>query len=115
MNLGAFHTWLNTSGPTAWVIMFASVILLVASAERLYFLFFEYAVKADEALASIRTAVLARDYAKALQICNTSTASPDLLVIKSGLMAVDHGREAMKSALGGAVLEVSRAVEKRVP
>lgn len=112
--MSAIRIFIDHAGITAWLIIIAAVILVVAAIERIYFLYFEYSVKAEQPLAAIRTAVLNREYAKALQICNTSPSCPELMVIKAGLMAVDHGREAMKSALGGAALEISHAVEKRI-
>jgi biopolymer transport protein ExbB len=115
LSLGAVRFWLEAGGATAWIIIFAFVVLLVTGFERLTFLFFKYSFDANEALEQIRQAVLARDYTRAIQICNAQPNAPDLVVIKAGLLAMEHGREAMKSSLGGAVLEVSRACEKRVP
>lgn len=115
MNLAAFREWLELAGVTAYVMVFSGVVLLVLSIERLMFLYIEYARKNEEALGAIRLAVLARDYAKAIQICNVTQISPEISIVKAGLMAVDHGREAIRSALGGAVLDVSRSVERRVP
>lgn len=114
MNFGAFHFWLSSGGLTAWLIIFAFGVLIVTSLERLYFLYMEYSFRSDEAMGAVRQAVLQREYTKALQVCNAHPNSPDLTVAKAGLLAVEHGREAMKSALGGAVLEVSAKVEKRV-
>ena len=113
--LKTINFWLNAGGPVAWAIVFTGVILLVTGAERLRFLFLKYSFRAEEALGAIRQAVLARDYTKALQICNSHPSAPDLMVVKSGLLAVEHGREAMKSALGASALEVARNCEKRVP
>lgn len=115
MSLSAVHFWLGAGGAIAWSIVFCFVILLITGAERLNFLFFKYSFKADDALESIRQAILARDYMRAIQICNMQPNAPDLIVVKAGLLAMEHGREAMKSALGGAVLEVERRCEKRVP
>lgn len=113
--MAALKFWLEAGGAPAWTIVFSFVVLLVAGWERLNFLFFKYSFHANEALESIRQAVLAREYTKAIQICNAHPSAPDLMVVKAGLLAMEHGREAMKSAIGGAVLEVSRNVEKRVP
>jgi biopolymer transport protein ExbB/TolQ len=107
--------WINQGGVTTYCIIFAFIILLTTGFERLRFLFFRYSFIADEALEAVRQAVLARDYTRAFQVCNTHPGSPDLQVVKAGLLAMEHGREAMKSSLGGAVLEVSRSCEKRVP
>jgi biopolymer transport protein ExbB/TolQ len=115
MNLAAIRFWLEAGGATAWIIIFAFVVLIVTGLERLNFLFFKFSFNAEDALESIRQAVLAREYTKAIQICNAHPGAPDLIVVKAGLLAMEHGREAMKSSLGGAVLEVQRACEKRVP
>ena len=109
----ALRFFIEIGGMTAILLIITAVILMVASADRLYFLYSKFSRNVDESLIKIRESVLKRDYAQALQICN-SAAAPQLSVVKAGLIAVDNGREAMKSALGGAVLEVSRLTEKRV-
>ena len=109
----ALSFFIEIGGITAILLIITAVILMVASADRLYFLYSKFSRNVDESLIKIRESVLKRDYAHALQICN-SAAAPQLSVVKAGLIAVDNGREAMKSALGGAVLEVSRLTEKRV-
>lgn len=107
--------WLESGGITAWLIVVSGVILVVAGYDRISFLYLKYAMNADEALGVIRDQILKRDYTAALQVCNRSVAAPELAVVKAGLIAVEHGREAMKSSLGAAVLEVSRKCEKRIP
>ena len=107
--------FLDSGGFTAWLILGSALILVVLAYDRIRFLYFQYSFDASQALEKIREAVLRRNYTQALQICNARTHSPELSVIRSGLIAVEHGREAMKSALGGAVLEVSSLVEVRLP
>jgi biopolymer transport protein ExbB len=106
---------LETGGMATWFILASAIILIVVGAERLIFLFLKFSYKSTEALGMIRQSVLKRDYTKAIQICNSKNDAPDLNVIKAGLMAVEHGREAIKSALGGAILNISKKTEKRVP
>ena len=102
-------------GVATYFILFSAAILLVIAFERFSFLYLQFAVKSSEALNQIRQAVLRRDYTKAVQICNSNEKAPELNVVKAGLLAVEHGREAIKSALGGALLDVSKKVERRVP
>lgn len=106
---------LSQGGVATYFILFSGFILILLTFERLGFLYFQFSVRSKEALNQIRLAVLKRDYTKAVQICNSNESAPELKVVKSGLLAVEHGREAIKSALGGALLEVSKKVEKRVP
>lgn len=116
MNLIEKISFLFDKGGFAfYLIAFSGITLLILSFERLNFLYFQYYFNSKEALSRIRQAVLKRDYTAAIQICNSNLNAPDLQVVKVGLLAMEHGREAIKSALGGAVLDVSKKVEKRVP
>lgn len=105
---------LKEGGVTAWVILLAGVLLIVVVVERVYFLFYKYSVDAEHALARLRESILKKSYTEALQICNSVNDSPELGVAKMGLLAAEHGREAMRSALGGAILEVTKNCEKRI-
>ncbi len=106
--------WLEAGGPVAWTIVLTGILLLVTSYERFRYLFVKCSYRSEEALGMVRAAVMKRDYARAMQICDTVPNAPDLSVVKSGLLAVEHGREAMRSALGASALEVARSCEKRV-
>lgn len=105
---------LKEGGITAWIILLAGILLLVVAIERGYFLFFKYSVDVEQAIQKIRNFILRKSYTEAIQVCNAIMDSPELNVAKTGLLAAEHGREAMRSALGGAVLEVTKNVEKRV-
>lgn len=105
----------DKGGFAFYLISFSALTLIFISIERLNFLYLKYYFNSKEALNKIRQCILKRDYTSAIQICNSNLNAPDLQVVKVGLLAMEHGREAIKSALGGAVLEVSKKVEKRVP
>lgn len=113
--MNAVNEFVGRGGFTAFFMIIAAVVLIVASIERLTFLYFRFSFQAGQTLLRIREAVLHREYTKALQICNDNPTAPQLSVMRAGLIAVEHGREAMRSALGGAVLLVSRRCERRVP
>lgn len=106
--------FLKVGGFTAVFLILTAVILLVCSVERLAVLYVKFSKNVDDLLIKIRESVLQRDYSQALQICNSVPDAPETSVLKAGLIAVDNGREAMKSALGGAVLEVTRQCERRI-
>jgi biopolymer transport protein ExbB/TolQ len=112
--MGAIELLLKHGGVTGWVIMLLGVLLAVVTLERVYFLFFKYSVDVDQALQKIRNFILRKAYTEAIQVCNSIHDSPELSVVKIGILAAEHGREAMKSALGGAILEVSKNCERRV-
>lgn len=105
---------LKHGGVTGWVILLLGVLLTVVTLERIYFLYFKYSIDVDQALQKIRNFILKKSYTEAVQVCNSVHDSPELNVVKVGILAAEHGREAMKSALGGAILEVSKNCERRI-
>lgn len=112
--MGVLDTLLNHGGFATYLILGAATALLVIGTDRLLALYFRLSYNATAALTTIRGYILERKYTEALQVCNAKANAPDITVVKAGIMAVENGREAMKSALGGAILEVSHRCEKRV-
>ncbi len=101
-------------GFAAYLIFGAGAVLAIIGFERLVVLFFGMSFNVKGSIVTIRSLILDKRYTDAIQICDKRPNSPEMSVIKSGLVAVENGREAMKSALGGAVLEVSHKCEARV-
>lgn len=106
--------FVEQGGVAAFLIVVSGVAWLVLSAERLWYLYFEASFDARAALESARRFVLQRAYMRAIQVCNQEPRSPELSVVRAGLMAVENGREAMKSSLSAAILDVSRSCEARL-
>ena len=105
---------LMSHGLSGYLIIGAGIFCLIISAERLRYLFFEVAFESSESLKAAKDAIFKRKYSEAFQLCSQQANNPELKVLKEGLLAVENGREAMRSALTGAVLEVSRDCEKRL-
>ncbi|MFZ4404226.1 MAG: MotA/TolQ/ExbB proton channel family protein [Pseudobdellovibrionaceae bacterium] len=105
--------FLNEGGFTAYLILAAGISLLILAIDRLRYLYFGISPAGDNAIKNISQYVLKRDYTTALQICNSSKDVPELEVVKAGLLAVESGREAMKSSLGAAIVDISKKCEKR--
>lgn len=101
-------------GFTAYLIAFAGLSLIVIGFERLMYLYVRIKPATDQILTQLQMLIQGRKYMEAIQICNDIRNVPQIQVIKSGLLAVDSGREAMKSALGSAVVEVVKDCEKRI-
>lgn len=107
--------FLNEGGFTSYLTFACAIFLIIISIERLYYLYFGLKTLGNSTVEQLKNFVLKREYTSALQICNSSQHIPQLKVIKAGLLAVDSGREAMKSALGGTLVEITEECEKRVP
>lgn len=106
--------FLVEGGFTAYFIFFAGISLLLLSFERIKFLFFKIKKVDVESVNELNQAVLKRQYTKALQLCGGANESPEMQIVKTGLMAVDSGREAMKSALTGTIVDTTKSCEKNV-
>jgi biopolymer transport protein ExbB/TolQ len=113
--ISAIEKFLQEGGITSYMTAAAAIFLLFLAIDRIYYLFFKLRPADEKLLFDVNKRVLSRDYNGALQICNSTQNVPELNVIKQGLMAVESGREAMKSALSGAVFEINKTCEKRVP
>ena len=117
MNEGGsgFEVLIHNGGFAAYLIMGSALTLFVVGSERIVTLFFRLSFNTRNSVENIRARILEKKYTEALQVCNAQPNAPEIAVIKAGLMAVENGREAMKSALSGAVLEVNHKTEARLP
>lgn len=106
--------FVREGGLTSIMLLSTAFILIIVSATRLYYLYFVLKPAGDTALQSVSKHVLKKEYTAALQACNSGNNIPEYEVIKAGLMAVDSGREAMKSSLGAATVDLMKNCEKNV-
>jgi biopolymer transport protein ExbB len=112
--MSAFEILVDRGGFAAYLIFVAGALLAIIGVERVVTLFFRMSFNVKGSVATIRSLILDKKYTDAIQVCNKNPTAPELSTISAGLTAVESGREAMKSALGGAVLEVTHRCEKRV-
>jgi len=112
--MNAIQTLTEHGGFAAYLIFAAGLVLFVVAAERLTALYFRMSYNVKGSLGTIRGMVLEKRYTDAIQVCDKEPNSPEMSVVKAGLMAVENGREAMKSALGSEVLNVSHKCDIRV-
>jgi len=110
-----FKTFLTQGGLTAYMILAAGLALALLSIERFKYLFLELKILSPGTMDDLKSQILKKQYTQAIQVCNAANNSPELELYKSGLLAVESGREAMKSALGGAVVEIEKNCERRLP
>ena len=106
--------FIQEGGVASCLILFAGLVLLMVAAERIKYLFFSVSTDSEEALKRLESLVGSRAYFQAIQLCNQQRHNVQLEVLRSGLIAADSGREAMKSALGASILEVTQNCEARL-
>jgi len=112
--VSGFTSFLQQGGVGTYLIVIAGLLFLVIGTERIIALFFRLSYNTDASVESVREHVVAKRYTNALQVCNANPQAPDLSVIKSALMSVENGREAMRSGLGASLLEVTHRCESRL-
>ena len=110
----AINILLTQGGLTAYAIIVAGFLMIIMAIDRGLVLFFGMSFNVRSSLESIRSHILQKRYTDAIQVCNSQPNAPEIGVVKAGLIAVENGREAMKSALGGAVLDVTHRSEARI-
>jgi biopolymer transport protein ExbB/TolQ len=108
------HFLIKHGGITAYIIIILFVLLMLIGFERIYILYFKLSYDMKPFLEKIQALVKKRDYPGAIQLCNTTHQTPETIVLKAALMASENGREAMKSAIGAAVLNVTSLTGARM-
>jgi biopolymer transport protein ExbB len=106
--------FVSTAGIAGYSLVIAAIILFVIGTERFMKFYLVYAGNVRSEMEAIRNYILKREYTSALQVCDTRARLPAMQVVKAGLLAAENGREAMRSALGAALLEATHKVEARL-
>ncbi len=112
--MSGLNVLIEHGGVAAYLIFFSGVILFIIGIERLTVLFLKMSFNVRGSLVAIRGMILDKKYTDAIQICDKQPNAPEMSVVKAGLVSVENGREAMKSALGAAILEITHKCEARV-
>ncbi len=102
-------------GFSGYLIIGVGLACILISVDRLFYLYSSVVLNVDRKLVAVKKAITTRNYSSALQICGNDSNSPELVVIRDGIMSLENGREAIQSALTSAVLSVSKDCEKRLP
>ncbi len=112
--MGSISQFLAEGGVVAWLLVFTGVAGIIFAVDRIQYLFLANKLRSDESLAQVFGLIAEREYLKVIQICNREQDSPELSVIKAGLLAIDDGREAMRSSLGAVAVTIARNCERRI-
>jgi biopolymer transport protein ExbB len=103
-----------TAGLAGYCLVAAAIILFVIGVERFMKYYLVYSGNARSEMEAIRNYILKREYTSALQVCDTRSRMPAMQVVKAGLLAAENGREAMRSALGAALLDATHKIESKM-
>lgn len=112
--MGFMEKFLSEGGFASYLILLSALALIVLTIDKLSFLYLRIKPASEAILNTLSQHVLKAEYTTALQMCNSAKDVPEMEVVKAGLLAVESGREAMKSSLGAAVVDISRRCESRI-
>jgi len=106
---------IETGGLPTIIIFVLAFILIFITIERVLALYIRYSsIRSGSLEENTKDLIINQNYPDALQLCNKDSSSPSSKIIKNGLLAAENGREAMKSALSGSILDISHKCEIRL-
>lgn len=105
---------LLSHGMSGYLIVITAIAALVVALDRLIYLYFGVAFDVSQTLKQTKALILDRNYGQAIQVCNQEPKSPELQVVREGLLSLENGREALQSGITATVLSVSRNCENRL-
>lgn len=105
---------LVSHGLSGYLIIATAFAAIIVSLDRLFYLYIKVSYDASATLNQTKNLILSRNYGQAIQICNQEPGSPELQVVREGLMSIESGREAFQSAMTAAILSISRSCEQRL-
>lgn len=109
-----FKKFIHDTGFSGYLTIANGLFFLILALDRIAYLFFQTKPLTESVINDIQKKVLNGEYNTVLQICNMSKNNPQLKMIKSGVLSIDGGREAVKSALGASLVKITKECERRV-
>jgi len=108
-----FYDMFNKGGPVMYVIAGFSVISLAIVIERVFFILFRYIIDGPAFMKKIQKLVEARNYDRAVQLCNAAPNAALSMVLKAGLSHAGRDQRDIQNAVDEAALELLPKLQKR--
>lgn len=106
---------LHEGAPFSYINVMVLAFALAIIGERTWYMATRYRVNVPGFLSQVRAYVLEGKVDKAIKLCDTAGQLPLLHVVKSGLVQIDKGEDAVLASLEETMSEVVPALEKRTP
>jgi len=111
---GTFSSYLREGGPTLWLLLALSIVILAVSVER-FLAFGRASINVNEFLAKLRTALLAnRSIREAIKVCE-QYRGPVASIMKAGLLKYGSSREDIQTTIEAAALFEKGRLERFLP
>jgi len=106
-------TAMREGGSVMYVIAFFSVISLAIILDRVFFIVFRYNINGPAFMKKIQKLVEARNYDRAVQLCNAAPNAALAKVLKAGLARAGREQREIQNAVDEAALELLPKLQKR--
>ncbi|MCB1152117.1 MAG: MotA/TolQ/ExbB proton channel family protein [Deltaproteobacteria bacterium] len=100
-------------GSVMYVILVALILAVLIAVERFYFVFFRFNINGENFMRKIQQLVEARNYERAIQLCNAVPRSALAKVVKAGLVKAGQDPRDIQNSVDEAALEILPKLTKR--
>lgn len=104
---------MREGGVMMWVILIFSALALAISAERFFFILFRYNINGPAFMKKIQKLIEARNFDRAIQLCNAAPNAALSRVLKAGLARHSRPEREMQDAIDEIALELLPKLQKR--
>ena len=108
-----FITAMREGGGVMYIIAFFSVISLAIILDRVFFIVFRYNINGPAFMKKIQKLVEARNYDRAVQLCNAAPNAALARVLKAGLARAGREQREIQNAVDESALELLPKLQKR--
>ncbi len=116
--IGEFFNEFGTSQPGfvfMWIIVVVAALAIAVLAERIYVVVIRSKINANRFMTELIKLVRAKDFDKAIALCDSAPEGALSTMAKAGLREVDRGVRQAQYAMDEACLSIIPTIEKRTP
>jgi biopolymer transport protein ExbB/TolQ len=104
---------MKEGGPVMWIILGFSILSAAIVIERFFFILIRYNINGPAFMKKIQKLVEARNFERAIQLCNAAPNAALSRVLKAGLSRAGRGERDIQDAVDEVALEILPKLQKR--
>jgi biopolymer transport protein ExbB/TolQ len=105
--------FMSEGGFVMWIILGFSIVSFGIAIERFFFIFFRYNINGPAFMKKITKFAEARNFARAIQLCNAAPNAALSRVLKAGLSKAGKDEREIQDAVDEVALEILPKLQKR--
>ncbi|NLH49869.1 MAG: MotA/TolQ/ExbB proton channel family protein [Myxococcales bacterium] len=108
-----FYEMFDKGGSVMYVIAVFSVLAMAISIERAFYILFRYNIDGPAFMKKLQKLVEARNYDRAIQLCNAAPNAALSRVLRAGLLKAGRDQREVQNAVDESALELLPLLQKR--